>query len=136
MQHLILIALFMLTAFAVQASPQSETLRAISPTPEGPNAFALAASPTGKVVGERCELSGGVWDGGPQPFVMVELVDMETGEAFSAETNFHGIYSVSVPFNGEPRAFQERVLDPYYAHATPKTLVCADLIPTTSKRSH
>lgn len=69
----------------------------------------LATRPIGVVVNNTCEIRGAVWERGGVANVQVGLINIHTGQVFMAKTNEAGVYAVSVPYNGKPQIFQERI---------------------------
>lgn len=96
----------------------------VSPTPQGPNAYALHHSPQATVEPGACLVRGGVWGIGPRPFITVALVDADTGQVFLAQTNFHGLYAIDIPLTGAGRVLHEHVLDRDHAAAIAPRIDC------------
>ena len=71
--------------------------------------YSLAKQPIGIVVGNTCEIRGAVWERGPLAHVDMGLINITTGDIVLAKTNAKGVYSASVPYNGTPQVFQERI---------------------------
>ncbi len=71
--------------------------------------YKLAQQPIGVVVGDQCEIRGAVWERGPLANVEMGLINISTGDIVLAKTNAKGVYSATVPYNGTPQVFQERI---------------------------
>lgn len=82
----------------------------VSVTAASPLAYQLARQPLALVYGNKCEIRGAVWAGGPRAGVNITLTSA-SGQVFKALTNKAGIYAVAVPFSGKPASYQERIAD-------------------------
>lgn len=69
----------------------------------------LAVQPLGVVIDNTCQIRGAVWERGPLAKVDIGLIDIQTGQITMTKTNEKGVYAVSVPYEGKPRLFQERI---------------------------
>ena len=74
--------------------------------------YQLAERPLAVVVGNTCKIRGAVWGGGPRPGVKQSLVNVLTGETFRTKTGASGIYSLDIPYHGQPIVLQERIDEP------------------------
>lgn len=118
---LIAMALVLMTSVAF-ASPRATDLELIE---------RLAMQPFAEVIGDRCEVRGAVWMNGPKADVNIELVN-SAGQRFQGKTGASGIYAISVPYEGTPLLFVERISDPIYvrndaaktAHIFQPTIAC------------
>jgi hypothetical protein len=73
-------------------------------------AYQLARQPLALVDGNKCEIRGAVWAGGPRAGVNITLTS-STGQVFKVQTNKAGIYAIAVPFSGKAVSYQERIAD-------------------------
>lgn len=97
-------ALALLAAGSVQAADAPAGL-----SPEAELVRSLAARPIGVVVGDTCEVRGAVWENGPKADVDMALINIRSGETAFTRTNAKGVYAISLPYNGVPQVYQERI---------------------------
>lgn len=74
--------------------------------------YQLAERPVAVVVGNICKVRGAVWGNGPRPSVKQALVNVLTGETFRTKTGASGVYSIDIPYHGQPIVLQERIDEP------------------------
>lgn len=101
---ILITALALLAAGSVQAAGAPAGL-----SPEAELVRSLAARPIGVVVGDKCEVRGAVWERGPKAGMDMALINIKTGQTVFARTNEQGVYSASLPYNGVPQIYQERI---------------------------
>ncbi len=66
----------------------------------------LAIQPIALVDGDLCHIRGAVWLDKPLADVEVEILD--GSRTWKTKTNQNGIYSISIPFEGNDKALLER----------------------------
>lgn len=66
----------------------------------------LAIQPIALVEGNSCHIRGAVWLDKPLADVEVEILD--GSRTWKTKTNSNGIYSISIPFEGNDKALLER----------------------------
>lgn len=76
--------------------------------------YRLAVRPVGVVVGKTCKIRGAVWGNGPRPGVKQALVNALTGETFRTKTGASGVYSLDIPYHGQPIVLQEQIDEPVH----------------------
>ncbi|MDG9843068.1 MULTISPECIES: hypothetical protein [unclassified Stenotrophomonas] len=92
-----LIALSLFIAASAIAEPNKENLALIKQ---------LAIQPIALVDGDLCHIRGAVWLDEPIANVEVEILD--GSRIWKTKTNSNGIYSISIPFEGNDKALLER----------------------------
>ena len=76
-----------------------------------PMAYQLAKQPLALVEGDKCEIRGAVWAGGPRAGVNITLTTAN-GQVFKSKTNAAGIYAASIPYAGSTLELKEAIADP------------------------
>ena len=74
-------------------------------------AYQLAKQPLALVDGNKCQIRGAVWAGGPRAGVNITLTSAN-GQVFKAKTNAAGIYAASIPYAGSTLELKEAISDP------------------------
>ena len=92
-------------ASKVKASTDAQDLELI---------YRLAERPVAVVVGNICKVRGAVWGNGPRPGVKQALVNVLTGETFRTKTGASGVYSLDIPYHGQPIVLQEQIDEPVH----------------------
>ncbi len=76
--------------------------------------YRLAERPVAVVVGNTCKVRGAVWGNGPRPGVRQALVNVLTGETYRTKTGASGVYSLDIPYHGQPIVLQEQIDEPVH----------------------